>query len=352
MFDHLIRALQGLEGTHEISVPMEIEADPNGFIDRECPNQECLFPFKVHEEDWKNIVRDEEVFCPSCGHSAPAKSWWTTEQVNWAQESAVRQLTGRIDSAMERDANEWNRRQPRNAFVSITLSVSKKPEPLLLPVAATEPMRLKVTCNACHCRFSVIGSAYFCPSCGVSSADHVFAQSLDKIEAALDAIPIIRQSFGGDRDAATNTASLLIENSIVQSVMAFQRFAEALWSQVPGAAPARRNVFQNLADGSGLWAVATQKSYASLLTDNEHRALARYFQQRHLLAHCEGLIDEDYIARSGDTIYRVGQRLIVREAHARECAGLVRKLGNALQAEVDALRPHRNAAEMPHARDA
>lgn len=57
----------------------------------------------------------------------------------------------------------------------------------------------------------------------------------------------------------------------------------------------------------------------------------RYFQQRHLLAHRKGLIDEDYLSRSGDTAYRVGQRLVIREAAARECVALVRKLGAALQ---------------------
>jgi hypothetical protein len=337
MFDHLIRALRDLEGTHEVSVTLQAEPDADGYIDKECPNKECLFPFKIHGEDWKNIVRDEQVFCPSCGHDAPAKSWWTTEQAEWVQKSALNELTGRLDDAMERDSIEWNRRQPRDAFIRITLNATKTPEPLLLPIGATEPMRLKVTCNQCQCRFSVIGSAYFCPSCGVSSADHVFGQSLDKIEAALNALPLIRRSLG-DPDAAENTAHLLIENSIVQSVTAFQRFAEAMWSQVPNASPARRNVFQNLAEGSALWQSAVGKGYDNHLTPSEHAALVRYFQQRHLLAHREGLVDEDYLKRSRDTTYRVGQRLVIREANGRECATLVRKLGTALQASVDGLR--------------
>ena len=336
MFDNLIRALRDIEGTHEVSVPLRAEPDADGYIDKECPNKECLFPFKIQGEDWKKIVRDEEVFCPACGHDAPAKSWWTTEQVEWAQKIALRQVTGQLDDAMERDSSEWNRRQPRNAFVRITMNVAKKPEPLLLPVGATGPMRLKVTCNQCQCRFSVIGSAYFCPSCGVSSADHVFGQSLDKIEAALNALPLIRSSLS-DRDASENTANLLIEHSVVQAVMAFQRFAEAMWSHVPNASPARRNAFQNLSEGAALWHSATGKAYDSYVEPSELAALVRYFQQRHLLAHREGLVDEDYLARSGDTTYRAGQRLVIREASARECVTLVRKLGTALQVEIKAL---------------
>ncbi|MGY8635339.1 hypothetical protein RAD15_22945 [Bradyrhizobium sp. 14AA] len=338
MFDHLIRALRDLEGTHEVSVPLKAEPDAEGYVDKECPNKECLFLFKIHQEDWRNIVRDEQVFCPSCGHDAPAKSWWTTDQVKWAQKVAVRQLSSRLDDAMEQDSYEWNRRQPRNAFIRMTMNVTRTPKPVLLPIGATDSMRLKVTCNACQCRFSVIGSAYFCPSCGVSSADHVFGQSLDKIEAALNALPLIRSSLE-DADAAANTTNLLIENSIVQSVMAFQRFAEAMWSRIPNVAPARRNVFQNLTEGSTLWQSAVGKGYDGYLTPPELTALVRYFQQRHLLAHREGLVDEDYLTRSGDTAYRLGQRLVIREAAAGECVALVRKLGAALQAAAEASRP-------------
>ena len=60
-----------------ISVP--IESDAEGYLDKECPDDRCLFQFKIYEDDWKDIVRDEEVFCPSCRHIAPATSWYTTK---------------------------------------------------------------------------------------------------------------------------------------------------------------------------------------------------------------------------------------------------------------------------------
>jgi len=52
----------------------------------------------VAEENWKNIVRDEEVFCPSCGHSANAQSWYTTEQIEAAKEFAFGQITNGINA--------------------------------------------------------------------------------------------------------------------------------------------------------------------------------------------------------------------------------------------------------------
>lgn len=77
MFDHVLREIKRLEQANTtVSLPL----DEEGYLDRECPSQECQFLFKIHAEDWKGICRDEEVFCPLCRHAAPAKSWFTTEQ--------------------------------------------------------------------------------------------------------------------------------------------------------------------------------------------------------------------------------------------------------------------------------
>ena len=51
-----------------INIPIEIISDEKGYFDRECPNEQCLYKFKINLEDWKNIVSDEEVHCPMCGH--------------------------------------------------------------------------------------------------------------------------------------------------------------------------------------------------------------------------------------------------------------------------------------------
>jgi hypothetical protein len=54
--------------------------------------------------------------------------------------------------------------------------------------------------------------------------------------------------------------------------------------------------------------------------------LLRFFQQRHLLAHCEGIVDQDYINKSGDQTYAIGQRLVVREVAVSRAIDLVSQL--------------------------
>jgi len=323
MFDELLRELRRLEAPQQIRV--SIPSDDEGYLDRECPAPECLFEFKVHEEDWRDKVRDEEVFCPFCGYTADSGKWLTQEQLAHAKQAAIAHIKGRIGTAMKRDAEGWNRRQPRNSFIRITMDVKSRPQPVLVPAAAAEAMRLKITCPACACRYAVIGAAFFCPSCDYNSAELMFSQSIAAIRAALDALGLIRAAIP-DRDTAETTVRLVIENGLQNAVTAFQRYAEALYARHPSAPAARRNAFQNLAEGSGLWHAAFGKEYGDHLDGGELAVLTRMFQQRHLLAHRQGLVDEDYITRSGDTSYRIGQRVVIRETAVRECLVLIEKM--------------------------
>lgn len=59
--------------------------------------------------------------------------------------------------------------------------------------------------------------------------------------------------------------------------------------------------------------------------------LERYFQQRHLFAHKEGMVDQSYIDKSGDHRYVVGQRLVVRKDAIQKLTELVCKLASELR---------------------
>jgi len=215
----------------------------------------------------------------------------------------------------------------------MSMKVDAKPKQIVLPAAATDPMQLKIKCPECACRYAVIGSAYFCPACGHNAADLVFSQSLGTIRATFDNLSVI---VGGmpNRDAAENTARLLTEDSLQRLVTAFQRFAEALYDKRPGQPKLRRNAFQNLEEGSSHWQSAFGHGYNAYLTPEELAKLKPGFQQRHLLAHREGLLDADYIAKTGDANYRAGQRLVIREAAVREYLALTEKLGAGLSKDA------------------
>lgn len=334
MFDELQRVLRRLDGEHSVSVA--VPSDDDGYWDRECPSEECQFVFKINEEDWKNRVRDEEVFCPFCGHTADSGAWWTQDQIRHAKDVALDGIKNQINQAMKRDARRFNRRQSRNSFISMKMKVQNTPR---LPMRRyrSEVMQLKIECPECACRYAVVGGAYFCPACGHNSGPQLFVQTMEALERALVAIPTLKAAVD-DPDVAANMVGNLIESSLQNSVTAFQRLAETLYEAKRTLNPAlrepRRNVFQRLDGGSELWRTATGKAYAAYLTASELTELNKFFQQRHLLAHRQGLVDRDYLSRSGDQMYRVGQRLVIKEAAALRCIALVRKLGDGMRHET------------------
>lgn len=325
MFKNLQRELDRLSRLHMVEVPLE--ADPEGYADKECPAEACLFQFKILAEDWTNLVRDEEVFCPSCRHAAPAKSWYTAEQIEAAKQYARGLVVNRINGAMRADAAASKRRQRLGSFLSITLDVKGGRNAVLVPIAAAEPMRLRTTCDSCGCRYSYVGAAYFCPSCGHNSASHTFQQTLDTIRTAAGLGETLRSTLGPDE--AEVMIRTLLEKAVQDTVMSFQRLAEQLYEARTGVA-ARRNAFQSLDAGSQLWTAAAGCSFEQLLDVAAMERLLVFYQQRHLLAHRQGIVDTDYVTRSGDATYAVGQRLVIKESAVLEFAGLIERLGLAL----------------------
>ena len=325
MFKNLQRELERLGREPTISIP--IEPDSEGYLDKECPSEPCLFFFKVHGDDWSKIVRDEEVFCPSCGHAAPARSWHPRAQVEAARDYALGTITKSMNKAMRADAAASKRRQNRNSFLSITLDVKGRRDPVLVPVVAAEPMRLQTSCESCGCRYSYVGAAYFCPSCGANSARHTFTQTLNTIRTSAGLGDILRNTL--DPDDAEVMIRTLLEKAIQDTVMSFQRLNEKLYERWCGKS-ARRNAFQKLDAGSDLWKAEIGDAYVDLIGQAKLDQLKIYFQQRHLLAHQQGIVDQDYIDRSGDKTYAVGQRLLIRDSSVQEFADLIEKLGHEL----------------------
>ncbi|MCY4190888.1 MAG: hypothetical protein OXD42_06135, partial [Rhodospirillaceae bacterium] len=114
--------MRQFEGT--TSIPVTISCDGDGYFDRECPSEECKFQFKVLMGDWKAKVRDEEVFCPFCGHTADSTEWNTEEQIEQLKQAAIEHLRSSMGNALRRDADRWN----RDNFISMTMKVDSRPQ--------------------------------------------------------------------------------------------------------------------------------------------------------------------------------------------------------------------------------
>jgi hypothetical protein len=326
MFDDMMREIERLDGM-EISVPIGLDDD--GYIDRDCPGEECHFKFKVHGEDWGRIMTNGRGNCPMCGLSSDPNNFYTTEHAEEAKAKAFEQIKGLFVHALDRGAQSFNRKWPRDSFLQMSMQVTgPKWIPPIVALTAREEIQLKITCEECGCRFAVIGSAYFCPACGHSEAVRVFDGSMTKIEAKVQYLETFRQAVAqGNKDHAELVCRSMLETGLSDGVVALQRVFDQLYSRQPGAilllSP---NVFQRLDGGSALWKNLTGKGYDDFLTAPELDRLKVLFQRRHLLSHSEGIVDQKYIDKSGDTTYNVGQRIVVNKQDVLDMVRIIRKL--------------------------
>ena len=335
MFEDLIRQLDELKRMPHLS--FDIKPDSEGYIDKECPSKECEFQFKVYSDDWVALFHDEAVFCPLCRHEAPSDHWFTTEQVEGAKEQAIRYVKSKINKGLVNSARRFNASQSRNSFIKMSMTVTGANTFFVkVPLPALAEMTLKIQCEKCNAKYAVVGSAFFCPCCGHNSVEKTFDDSLNKVEGKLNNLNLIRQSLvaEGLKDEAETTCRSLVETGLSDCVVAFQRYSEEIYKRQPGSDKVGFNAFQRIDEGSGYWERLIGEGYKDWLSPLEMSRLNLLFQRRHLLAHTEGMVDNKYLIRSGDTSYKVGQRIVVSEKDVREILVYVRKIVSSIRKKV------------------
>lgn len=314
-----------------ISIPVTLQSDENGYFDRECPNENCLYQFKIKLKDWEDKVSDEEVHCPMCGHVDTSDKWWTQDQLEQIQEIAANYAMNYIQAELDKSFRSLERSTRSNKFFKITYKPGKRVSFINNPIGQMPEWEQEIACEKCGTTYSVIGSAYFCPCCGYNSASSSFSESLDTIQKMLDSVDQMKALFSEkyDNDKAETMCRSMIEGSLGDCVSAFQKFAERRYTEITGKS-ARVNDFQIIEKGSNLFRSAVGYGYEKWLSEYELSMLKLYFQRRHLFEHNNGMVDEQYLSKTGDTNYSVGQRLIIRKNEVEEVLKILKKLGDGI----------------------
>lgn len=326
MFKNTLSELYKLQ---RFQYKMNVPVDEEGYIDKECPNKDCQFQFKIKQEDWKNLCRDEAIYCPKCGRTATSDKWFTTEQVIQAKSNAKTHIQNRILNALNQDAKTFNSTQ-RNGFIQLTMRVSGHNRQIELPLKCKEILVQKIQCEECGTRYSVIGSAFYCPCCGYNSSILAFDEFIKTTYAKLNNIQTIRKIISDSDDAERIIRSLLetIPNELVEAI---ECLSESIYNKIPNKEKTKKNVFQRIDESSKLWKNAIGSSFDDWLTDAELNKMKIYYQQRHLLIHKNGIVDEEYLKKTKDTKYNCGERIVFKEVNAREFTDIIKKLGNKIK---------------------
>ena len=71
-----------------------------------------------------------------------------------------------------------------------------------------------------------------------------------------------------------------------------------------------------------------------MLADDEYLRLIIYFEQRHVLEHQDGIVDQEYIGRASDSRFADGQRLVVTEDHVLDLVSIIVKLAREISPSI------------------
>lgn len=328
-----------------MQIAIDFLLDEKGCIERRCPSPECGKHFKVVFDDWRDKVSDERAFCPHCRFERDPQEWNTPNQQKHIRAVAVSHVKGIIDKPLRSDARRHNlreRSQPRCGLIDISMMMDFKPgpRPVIVPLTIAEALRQDFTCEACTCRWSSLGSSFFCPACGHNSAAVMFDRTIATVRRTIEHIPSITGGFA-DADTAHDVIRLIMEDLLGRLVGAFERLAEVLTESVPLAKRASKqgNVFQRIDDASRWWTDSVGSGYDSWLDSAEINRLRVLYQRRHLLVHRQGIVDDAYLTRSGDSNYQLSQRIVVRPDDVSDLAGLLEKLAVGLRNATQTIPP-------------
>lgn len=315
-----------------MNIPIKLISDAKGYFDIECPNENCLYTFKINMQDWEEKVSDDEVYCPMCGHVDTADKWWTKEQLEAIQNIAIGYAVDHIQGELDKAFGKLARSTRNNKFVKITYNPGKRISFINNPIGQSEEWEQDIQCPYCFTRYSVIGTAHFCPCCGKTIIDSTFDGSIDNTAKMIESLEemegLFKKQYGIDK--AKSMCTEMLEGTFGDIVSAFQLFAATIYTQI-SSKNVRKNDFQIIEKGSKLFFEACGKNYGDFINSSEIEKLNFAFQKRHVFEHSGGIVDEDYLKKSGDTSYKLGQRLIVHKAEVLETIEIVKKLATGLK---------------------
>ena len=298
------------------SISISIPADGNRFTGRECPQSDCEGYFKI--ELGTGLKGDGlPCHCPYCGHAAGHDHFWTKEQIEYARSVAMRRITDAIRKDLKKLEFEH---KPKGAF-GIGFSLKFKPgrQP---PIHYYRERQLEteVVCANCTLRYSVYGVFAFCPDCGQHNSIQILEKSLDVVGKMLEMATREEKVL----------AEKLIENALEDCVSTLDGFGRELCrvhaNKARNPAKAERMNFQNLEAARKGFLDLFGIDLSTAVEPEEWRAAVIAFQKRHLIAHKLGVVDRDYINKTGDNCAVVGRKTVVDADEVKRLARTINTL--------------------------
>jgi len=266
---------------------VDIKKDDEGYLGRECP--ECEKYFKI--KPGTGIPDFSDCYCPYCQHLGPQDHFWTKQQIEYARSVVLNKVSGDLLKMIKK----METKPKKNQLISIGITVKGKPTPITY--YSEKELEEKVECKNCTLQYAIYGAFGYCPDCAEHNSQQIADANFDLVIKILDLA----------KEAPSDIKSKLIENGLEDCISAFDGFSrERCRDRYPKLSFQNIYVARKKLDESGI-------NIAEGLDSTEWEFVVKQFQKRHLLAHKMGVVDEEYIKKTGSHPEQLGKKVLITE---------------------------------------
>jgi hypothetical protein len=304
------------------------DAVPRLFLIGDAPDERNIAP-----EDRQRIRREPgpgETVCPYSGFVAPDEDFVHADDIEAIREHVGWEFASDVEDWLANMAKDFNRRQPRNSFISINMDF--KPNHRPTPMVLREDLLRDLQCDICQRAYAVYAIALFCPDCGASNVALHFDREVELVEQQ------VALAGAESKSGKSELAYRLMGNAHEDVLTAFETTLKSVYRHIvrqklPNDATElceRRsigNAFQNIERAQILFSGLSIDPFDPLSAD-DLEFLRVNIQKRHVIGHNLGVADGHYgeltqTEQPGETVNILGSEV---ERFATICAEVVRGL--------------------------
>jgi len=306
-------------------VTVTVPVRDDGFCGRECPEPDCQKYFGIVCGTGME-GEDLPCHCPYCGHAEEHSSFHTKDQLKYFSSVAQQRLSDAILGDLQEMSAKINSQQDRSSLLQISVKTARSHRPTIHSYDEKQ-LETELVCGFCTLRYMVYGVFAFCPDCGKHNSYQILMKNMEVIEKML--------AMSESEGITIEIRDHLVHNALEDCVSTFDAFGREICRIHASSAVNPERVsklsFQNLEGAKRNVSRLFGFELDSGLHEIQFKAGIQAFQKRHLLAHKLGIVDAEYMERSGDPAAVIGRKVTISTQDVHQLISVVKLLAENLR---------------------
>jgi hypothetical protein len=285
------------------AVPVMIASDEEGFFGRQCPSCKGYF---------RSQSAPDPGTCPYCGLLTSNIGFTTPAQIKFISEF-IKVFREVIEKKEDRSIN-------------IDQILKNVPENKSHFAYSETRQQTQIKCKSCQVKTDIFGLHGFCHYCGKRNTFDVLIESLSGYQERIDH-PRFNEKERDKRDKEWRE----VITGCVSDFEAFCRDLRDEMLKMPMVAKRRKRLsdlnFQQPIGAANALKEMFDFDLLKNLSADDADFIIKQFNRRHILSHNGGVVDQEYIDKSGDQTVKLGEKIRIKSSNAVTMVKLVRSLG-------------------------